>query len=61
MDKMGGFATLSRKAKNLEGKGVLIEEALDLGPNQKSSMRSKAYSTTFCFSDLEKKLQMYDR
>ena len=61
MDKMGGFATLGRKAKKVEGKGALIEEALDLRPNQKSVIRSKVYSTTFFHSNLEKKLQMYDR
>ena len=60
-DKMGDLATLGRKAKKVEVKGTLIEEALDMGSKRKSLVRSEVRSTTYLYSKLEKKLQMYDR
>ena len=47
-------------AKN-EVKGTLIEEALDMGSKRKSLVRSEVRRTTYLYSKLEKKLQMYDR
>ena len=58
VDKMGNLATLGRKAKKMEVKGTLIEEALDMGSKRKSLVRSEVRRTTYLYSKLEKKLQM---